>query len=409
MNILCYQFRKMFLAIMFSSCLLFVGSHCYASGNLLTQQIIRIAIVKEADQVVLSVLGRYEIVDPVGGALFSKGRRMRRETVIPTLNGIQVGEDEYLGDRIRIVTPKDVLIHVGKKKHRFRGEIEIIKGEDQKLLVVNLLDVERYVKGVLYHEVTNRWPLESLKAQAVAARTYAFYRIKDNDGQAYDITSDIYSQVYGGRNSERYRTNIAVNRTKGLVLTYQDEILPAYYHSSCGGSTEDVSELWEQDLAPLKGRACSFCKGLPSYKWKKNYRLKDFESKLKKHGYKLDLIKEINILSKNKSGRIGNLEIVTRRGRKIKISGKKFRDIIGPNIIKSNKYDITMRGYYVDLIGNGWGHGVGMCQWGAHAMSKERYKYDEILNYYYPGAEIMSCLKKDCSALLIKEDEDAKE
>ena len=92
--------------------------------------------------------------------------------------------------------------------------IDIIGNKQNKSLIINSLDLETYVKGVLYHEISHKWPLEAMKAQAVAARTYAFYQIKMNKAGAYDITSDIYSQVYGGRSAERYRTNLAVNRTR---------------------------------------------------------------------------------------------------------------------------------------------------------------------------------------------------
>ena len=204
------------------------------------------------------------------------------------------------------------------------------------------------------------------------------------------MTSDIYSQVYGGRSSERYRTNVAVDRTKGLVMVFGGKILPAYYHATCAGFTEDVHELWSEDLPPLRGVPCPFCKDSPHYYWKKNFRLKDIQDKLNEKGYELGLIKEILVLERNKSGRIKALVVATRDEKKARISGKDFRNIIGPNIIKSNNYDMIMKGYYMDVIGKGWGHGVGLCQWGANFMSRKGYKYDEILKYYYPGIEIVS-------------------
>ena len=105
-------------------------------------------------------------------------------------------------------------------------------------------------------------------------------------------------------------------------------------------------------------------------------------------GYNLGLIKKISVISRTASDRIKNLEITDRNGKAVTISGIKFRDIIGPNVIKSNNYAIEMKGYYFDLIGRGWGHGVGMCQWGAYRMAKKRYKYTSILEHYYPGAKI---------------------
>ena len=95
-------------------------------------------------------------------------------------------------------------------------------------------------------------------------------------------------------------------------------------------------------------------------------------------------------MERNKSGRIRNLEIESRDGKISKISGKDFRDIVGPNIVRSNNYNVVMKGYYFDLIGKGWGHGVGMCQWGANFMARDRYDFREILRFYYPGVEIVS-------------------
>ena len=258
------------------------------------------------------------------------------------------------------------------------------------MLVVNAVELENYIKGVLYHEVSHYWPMESLKAQAVAARSYALYQMQMNRHKDFDVTSDIYSQVYGGRGSERYRTNIAIERTKGLVMVYRGKLLLAYFHATCAGHTEDVSELWKEDLPPLKGVACSFCRFSPHFFWKKNFRLKDIQDKLNAKGYGLGLIKEIRIIERNTSGRIKTLEIETRDGKKANISGKDFREIIGPNNIKSNNYEVDMQGYYMDLIGKGWGHGVGMCQWGAAQMASEGYSYEQILKYYYPGVDIVS-------------------
>jgi len=100
------------------------------------------------------------------------------------------------------------------------------------------------------------------------------------------------------------------------------------------------------------------------------------------------LIKQINVMERNNTGRIDKLEIIDRRDSKIYISGKEFRMIVGPNIIRSTNFTVKMRGYYADFVGKGWGHGVGLCQWGAKAMADCGFKYDEIIKYYYPGSEI---------------------
>ncbi len=352
------------------------------------RDMVRVAVLKDVKIFDLSVRGKYRVVDPLTGGMIDSGKRLARCIVTMTPDGIVIGGRAYGARHLRVTAKKDAAIYSDGKMRRYRNQIDILITKKGSLLVVNTLNLESYVKGVLYHEVPHRWPMNAIKAQAVATRTYALYQIRENKEQEYDVTSGIYSQVYGGRSAERHRTNIAANRTRGQILTYQNEVLPAYFHSNCGGHTENVNELWEHDLSPLRGVKCGFCIGAPNYRWKKNFRSKDIEEKLNAHGFKLGMIKEIMVAGRTDSGRIKSLKITTRDGKSMSISGRRFRDIIGPNVIKSNQYEIKMKGYYFDLTGRGWGHGVGMCQWGAYRMAKKRYKYTSILEHYYPGAGI---------------------
>ncbi|MCB0375183.1 MAG: SpoIID/LytB domain-containing protein, partial [Sinomicrobium sp.] len=232
--------------------------------------------------------------------------------------------------------------------------------------------------------------MEALKAQAVATRSYVLYQAHENQEQKYDVTSDIYSQVYGGKSAERYRTNIATKRTEGEVMIYNGKILPAYFHANSGGHTEDVKEMWNHpDLPPLSGVEDPYAEEAPAYYWRRNFRSGDIQRLLKDNGYRIGLIKDITVIDRTRSGRVRTLRIEDRDGKVITISGKAFRHIVGPNVISSNLYEIIMKGYFFDLIGKGWGHGVGMSQWGAQVMSRKRMKYDEILRFYYPGVRIV--------------------
>ncbi|MDP2654833.1 MAG: SpoIID/LytB domain-containing protein [Candidatus Omnitrophota bacterium] len=358
-----------------------------AVSDLTARRFVRILILKDVPEAEVYIRGAYEIVDPAAEVVLFRGRNLRWSAVSPSGDGILIGEQEYPLERLRLIPGKDVTVRVGDKNRRYRGRIDVIR-KDKRLLVVNGIDLDDYIKGVLYHEVSDRWPLDAIMAQAVAARSYAVFQIQSKAKFDYDMTSDIYSQVYGGRTSEHFRTNIAVNRTKGEILTYKGKVVPAYFHATCAGRTEDVSELWKQDLPPLKGVACGFCGHSPHMAWKKNFQSKAVQEKLNQKGYRLGLIKDIIVSRRNASGRIKELEIETRDGQRTKISGKDFREILGPNVIRSNMYEIQMRGYYFDVVGQGWGHGVGLCQWGAYGMSMQRYTYREILRHYYPGAEI---------------------
>lgn len=353
----------------------------------LPERLVRVAVERNVQDFTLEVRGSFSIIDLTKNELLSVLKNFGPTIVTSTAQGLQLGPDVYFIDQMKIIPDRDGTLFVN---HRcYRGSIHIIKDEKGQLSVINIIDLESYVKGVLYHEISDRWPMEAIKAQAVAARSYVLHVMHRTRSNPYDVTNDVYSQVYGGRSSEKYRTNMAVDQTRGLVLTYEGKILLAYYHSACGGHTENVKELWGQGPRPLHGVRCDFCLPSPHDQWKRNLRLKDIQDKLIAAGYSVGLIREIRVIERNQSGRIKELEILDRQGQSLVISGKDFRHLLGPDVIKSNNYYIEMKGYYVDFLGRGWGHGVGMCQWGAYFMSRQGYGYQSILQHYYPGAQIV--------------------
>jgi len=350
-------------------------------------KLIRVAVLREVDHFTIGVNGRHSIMDYNSGKKVSVGIRLRPSLVALEHGKIKIGDNLYEDQRVLIEPRKDATLRINNS--HFRGDILIINNSGASLTVVNFVELEQYIWGVLYHEVSDKWPLEAIKAQAVATRTYALYAIAKYASRDYDVTNDVYSQVYGGKTSERYRTNLAVRRTKGEVLTYRGKIFPAFFHANSGGMTEDANELWDISLPPLKGCVESpFSVNSPHYRWTRNFRLKDIQDKLNERGHKIGVIQEIAVLERNKSGRVKRLQITARDGKTDIIDGKTFRDILGPNVLKSNLYEVNMMGWYVDFVGRGWGHGVGMCQWGAYNMARARYNYKQILLYYYPGAEL---------------------
>ncbi len=357
-------------------------SHVTCHGQ--SSNYIRVAIIQNAETLSLKVNGSYEITDSKDEKVLSRGNNLKT-TVTTYRGGILIGGRFFDTYKVSIkVNDPDIIMINGRK---FRGNIQLIINNDANLLVVNNIDIEDYIKGILYHEASHYWPMEALKAQAIVCRTYAVYQCQENKSKSYDVTSDIYSQVYGGRTSERYRTNKAVDETKGEIITYKDKAFPAYYHATCGGHTEDVSLLWNIDIAPLKGVSCDFCKDSPHFNWHYVLTLKEVKDKLANAGYKVSDIKDIVILDKDKSGRIKNLNIVSAK-KDLKISAKDFRNIIGPNIIRSTNFNVNVVDHDVVFEGVGWGHGVGLCQWGAYFMAKQGYTAEQILKYYYPKTDV---------------------
>jgi stage II sporulation protein D len=213
-----------------------------------------------------------------------------------------------------------------------------------------------------------------------------------NQRKDFDVTSDIYSQVYGGKTSERYRTTQAVEATQGKILIYQGKVFPAYYHATCAGHTEDASLLWNINLPPLKGVVCNFCKDSPHYSWHFDISKNKLIEKLSPAGFKIDSIEDAVILGRDISGRVTKLKISGNK-KNIEISAKDLRNILGPNLLRSTNFNVSVVGNDLVFQGLGWGHGVGLCQWGAYFMAKQGAKFAEILKYYYPGAEISSVVK----------------
>lgn len=349
-----------------------------------SQRYVRVAIFQDTPSLSLKIKGSFEIRDLTRNKIIHRSRNINA-TVTVNKDGIAIGNIRPNSNNL-LVEPNDPesLIINGRL---FRGNIQFVRKDNAKLLVINHIDLEDYVKGILYHESSHYWPIEALKAQAIISRSYALYQMQENKAKDFDMTSDIYSQVYGGKTSERYRTNKAVDETKDEAIFFEGKLMPAYFHATCGGHTEDAALLWNIDLAPLKGVACPFCKESPHFNWHYDMALKEMEKKLSAAGSKIEDTSEISIIGKDKSGRITDLKIISQSG-EIRISAKDFRNIIGPNIIRSTNFSVSIAGKDVFFEGIGWGHGVGLCQWGAYFMAKNGRSVDEILKYYYPGINV---------------------
>jgi len=356
---------------------------CYGYSS--SSIFIRVCVTKDKDALDLSVQGPYRIESVNKDMVLDRGRYLKGEHIQPTISGIELGEKEFKIYGVRIIPEKGSAIIIDGSS--FRGMVDIIRTKDLKLMVINHLEIEEYLYGVLYHETPHYWPIETLKAQAVVARTFALYRIKTMKDRDYDVTSDIYSQMYGGKESERRRTTKAVNSTKGKVLTYKGEIFPTYYHSMCAGHTADAKDIFEVDLRPLRGVKCPFCQGAPHMTWKAMFSYKQMEERLNKYGIAIRGMNYIHEGERDKSGRLSSVKLSGQSGAK-EIKGYKFRLALGPNIIKSTNFTIQITPKGIIFRGKGWGHGVGMCQWGAFGMGKRWSDYKSILGFYYPGSEI---------------------
>lgn len=344
---------------------------------------VRVAIFQDVSSLRLKIKGSYEIIDSASNKVLNRGKNLNTTVTVYT-DGILLGNTRAKTNKLFIKPyyPESVIIN----GRIFRGDIQLIKN-NMKLSVVNHIDLEDYVKGISVRETSHYWPIDSLEAEVIVFRTFALYKMQENSKKDFDLTSDVYSQVYSGRAAERYRINKAVDETKGLVLTYQGKIFPAFYHATCAGYTEDAALLWNIDIPPLKGVSCNFCQDSPHFKWHNVLSQEEVKDALVKGGLRIENIKDILILGRDKSNRITDLKIVNDK-KDMKISAKDFRNMLGPNVIKSTNFQVRVIDHDIVFEGFGWGHGVGLCQWGAYFMAKQGYTYKQILEYYYPGAQV---------------------
>ncbi|MFC1807736.1 SpoIID/LytB domain-containing protein [Candidatus Omnitrophota bacterium] len=343
-------------------------------------------VVTEAKELKLSVRGKYKIVTVETSKVLKEGDTFFNKKITRIRNGIRLGNNSFKIHAIHIVPENEPSIYLGKRL--YRGSLQIIRTKEGLLRAINIVGLEDYLRGVLYHEVSHRWPIDTIKAQAIVSRTYALYKAGENINKDYFLKADTSSQVYGGAYAEKYRTDKAIDETRGQVLMYKGKILPAFFHSTCGGKTEAVHRLWKLKTKPLKGVNSPYCVNGPYYSWEDSISLPEIEKKLGTTKYKITGLYSIKIKGRNGSGRITNLLLIGRR-KKVKISAKDFRHILGSVLIKSTNFEISIKDNKVYFTGKGWGHGVGMCQWGAFAMAKKRFSVKDILKHFYPGVKIV--------------------
>lgn len=336
---------------------------------------IRVAIVKNGPAVT------------VDGEGLLATRENGQPVVLVTPVTIKPGRDAVVVDGIsyrRLTMAASGAVIVNGKP--YRGMAEISPG-DKGLLVVNELPLEDYLVGLINCEISSAWPIEAVKAQAVIARTYALNRRQARASAPYHLESSVMDQVYDGCQIEDSRAKRAVMETAGQVLTYNNALIQAFYHSNCGGRTEAAENVWGTALPYLKGVECQYCLGSPASLWEQHLSLREVEDRLRAAGVKLSGLTGIKPGPLNRSGRMNRVILMTTRGEQ-SLAGDQFRKFIGYGVIKSTNFTARMIEGELHFTGVGNGHGVGLCQWGAKQRALAGFSYEEILSYYYPGTEL---------------------
>ena len=256
------------------------------------------------------------------------------------------------------------------------------------LAVVNELPIESYLAGVLRAEVGERWPMEALRAQAIVARTYAAYQRQISAGKPYHIVASILHQQFAGRVSPTSVTWRAVQDTAGQVLRWEGELFPAFYHTESGGYTEDPRTVFAaRNIPALRAVVCPFSAGSPHYYWSLDVRLGDLTDMLRRGGVDVGALSVIEVTERTPSLRASVVTLQGARGA-VRLRGNELRRILGYDTLKSTLFAVAVDGENAHFAGRGYGHGVGLCQWGAKGMAEQGHNARRILEFYYPGATL---------------------
>jgi stage II sporulation protein D len=339
-----------------------------------------------------------------GGATLLRGdagvevRAMRRGTTVQvTLS--PGGASAATEGAVELAPASGSALHVSGVP--YAGRIRLVADGASDLLVVNVLSLERYLEGVVPHEIGAPGPEghAAVRAQAIAARTYAIARMEARRETPFDVHASVLDQVYRGDAKRDGLASSAVRETRGQVLAHGGGLCDTYYSATCGGHTADIERAWPQrESRPyLRGRrdreetsGAAFCSWVRNFRWR-------LPRELGVSAARVGSLVDLRVSARDRTGRVRVLDIETTEG-VFRAEGDRIRWVLSPDpsagrILPSTMFAVerTMRGgraAFVSLAGGGNGHGVGMCQNGAIGMARKGYSHRMILAHYYPGSEI---------------------
>ncbi len=330
------------------------------------------------------------------------GRRVRavRPDGVPTV---------WADGAIRVQPVESALLSLDGSP--YRGELTFA-GSDSGLAEINALSIEDYLPGVVPLEMGDRPPGDSaaVQAQAVTARSYAYIHL--TPARAFDVTAGVLDQLYGGVAAETAIGSQAVESTRWLVITFGGRVVNAPYHSACGGSTAAASEIWRTSDEPylravsdrIPGTDRFYCDGAPRFTWTRTFDAATLNAAIAQYlaayvnvpGKKPGVVEAVSIASHTPSGRVGTLTVTTDRGNFV-LRANDIRFVLrkpGSEILESTYFSVATAPApdgslaRLTLHGMGYGHGVGMCQWGAIGRARAGQDFRAILQAYYPGTAV---------------------
>jgi stage II sporulation protein D len=309
-----------------------------------------------------------------------------RLTARPTGGGMEIAGVAY-GTAARI-QPRSG--HIQLAGRSYRGALELRRTALGRLTVINDVDLEEYVYGVVRSEMDPRWPPEALRAQAVAARTLAMYSAGRFAAEGYDVRATTDSQVYGGVAAEDARTTAAVDATRGVFVLYGGRAAFAAFHADSGGATESSELVWGGVVPHLRGVPDPYSRDAPNHQWTVRVDARALEQRLVRAGRPISGLQRADVLVASPSGRVTTVRVSTANGA-VDIRGQDLRAALGLSTVRSTLFTVrTLGDGTIEINGRGSGHGVGMSQWGARGLAMAGRDHSEILRYYYTGVTVGS-------------------
>lgn len=441
---------------------------------------IRVGILSDQSSLSISSKGTITAID-TGGKSYQFGRN---------INAVKAGSNNLSINGKSLSLPVKLFSksYMTVNKHPYRGSFQIINSGNG-LTLVNILPIEDYLRGVLKMEVNPSWPSEMLKSQAIISRTYAFKHIGRHGSGGFDVCASSHCQVYRGINAEDPVLDKAIRATQGIVVMYGNTFALTPFHSDSGGATADVSTVWGGNVPYLKGTKEPVPYTSPYSAWEVTLTADQIQLGLQKNGHHIGKVRSVEILAKDRFGRINTLKISGAKGDLI-LKSNAFRTAVGADKLRSTFFSIangksqepsknsvgtgidkttlpapmlsfvdisspelnpqeeklltvlTQQGYFsskeiISMLldpsvkksflikaiqrgnnkggspktqrkvsttsaftktsskdgvfsfrGQGWGHGVGLSQWGAKALAEKGWTTKNILEHYFPGTSL---------------------
>ncbi|MEM9153415.1 MAG: SpoIID/LytB domain-containing protein [Cyanobacteria bacterium P01_F01_bin.33] len=347
---------------------------------LLANVLVRVNVT-EAPRLTVGSSTAARILDS-SGQILDEVDAMTSLAAIAVGNDIQIGEVQ--GNRLMLqpaTTDGSIFIN----DTWYRGTIEIVSTGD-RLMAINHVDLEVYVASVIGSEMGGQFPLEALKSQAVATRTFALYNHNKRLNQPFDVGDDSRWQVYKGIAAETSNTAMAAQQTTGQVLTHNGQLINAVYHADSGGATENSEHVWSSPLPYLK--AVSDRQWVPSRPWEKQFSAQEVQREFVGIGS----VTAMEVEARSPQGRVRQVRITGSEG-SVVLTGKDFRQRLqlrstmfevepGGPIQTASTQPVAVPPSFI-VKGYGYGHGVGMSQWGAAELAKRNWTHEQILQFYY--------------------------